>query len=61
VGCWVKSTAKASDREPVATVGYTTCPDYIHGAQYEWVCQTCSPDFKGAMGWIETDCSNGAP
>jgi hypothetical protein len=54
VGCWAKFMEHGSDREPTETEGYTTGDDYLHGAEYEWVCRTCFSDFRDAMGWTET-------
>jgi hypothetical protein len=31
--------------------GYTTGPDYAHGARYEWVCGPCFIKVKDQMRW----------
>jgi hypothetical protein len=52
-GCWAKFAERGSDREPIEREGYTTGDDYIHGAEYEWVCSSCFSEFRDAMGWEE--------
>jgi hypothetical protein len=46
--CW----AKFSDDIPnTQGEGYTTGPDYRHGARYEWVCEECFSRLKERMDW----------
>ncbi len=49
IACWAKFEAT----EPTPRDGYTTCPDYQHGAEYDWVCPECFVLFKDEMGWTE--------
>jgi DNA-directed RNA polymerase subunit RPC12/RpoP len=52
-GCWAKFAEYDSDQEVIEHEGYTTGDDYVHGAEYWWVCLTCFSEFKEAMGWPE--------
>jgi hypothetical protein len=31
--------------------GYTTCDDYVHGPEYDWICETCFQDLRQDMQW----------
>ena len=31
--------------------GYTTCSDYMRGAEYHWICPTCFTELKPDLGW----------
>jgi hypothetical protein len=42
-----------SDRPDIQRAGYATTADYVHGAQYEWVCIRCFNDLKLELGWTE--------
>ena len=43
--CWAKFI-------PDESVGYTTTGEYLHGADYTWICPTCFTDFKERFEWI---------
>jgi hypothetical protein len=51
--CSDKFAVHDFDHEHVLKGGYTTCADYVHGAEYEWICPICFADFKEQMGWSE--------
>lgn len=53
VGCWAKFAEYESDSEPIEHEGYSTCSDYQHGEDYDWVCLTCFDLFRTEMGWSE--------
>ena len=53
VACWAKFAEIPEGDEPVQHDGYTTCADYQHGAEYDWVCPQCFADFKELMHWKE--------
>jgi hypothetical protein len=52
-GCGAKFALEDDPSEPVYREGYATCADYVHGAEYDWVCVNCFAEFKDAMGWVE--------
>ncbi len=58
VACWAKFAEFDDPNEPIQHEGYTTCADYEHGAEYDWVCLECFSLFKDAMGWTEAANSN---
>lgn len=33
------------------TEGYATTNDYVHGADYEWICVRCFADFNDRFNW----------
>jgi hypothetical protein len=51
VACWAKFAEADLPNEPIQREGHTTCSDYQHGAEYDWVCLECFELFKDAMGW----------
>jgi len=51
VACWAKFAEFEDSKEPIKHEGYTTCSDYRHGAEYDWVCLQCFADFMVAMEW----------
>ena len=51
--CWVKLAERPIEGEDVVHEGYATNEDYIHGAEYEWVCVSCFGLFREEMGWVE--------
>ena len=54
-GCWAKfMVAKNSHGdEEILHEGFAVGSDYLHGAEYEWVCPECFALFKDDMGWTE--------
>jgi hypothetical protein len=54
--CWAKFAE--FDGPDIQHEGYTTAPDYPHGARYEWVCLACFADLKAEMGWSDVPMSN---
>lgn len=55
VGCHGRFAEFDRLDEPIFHDGFTTCADYQHGAEYDWVCPECFALFKDEMGWIEAD------
>jgi hypothetical protein len=51
--CWAKFTVVTGGDEPSLQEGYATCADYVHGAEYDWVCPACFELFRTEMGWLE--------
>lgn len=37
--------------ERTLSEGYTTTPEYRHGAGYEWICADCFDEFVDTFGW----------
>ena len=58
VACWARFAELDRPDEPIFHEGFTTCADYQHGAEYDWVCPECFAEFKEEMGWIEAPSSN---
>ena len=38
--------------EDVRSEGFATTPEFIRGADYEWVCEDCYADFAEEFGWV---------
>ncbi len=49
--CWTKFAE--FDGPDILHEGYATGDDYIHGAEYDWVCVRCFNELKDEMGWVE--------
>ena len=47
--CWAKFS-DVSDSSDLRE-GYTTGPNYLLGARYEWVCEECFSRLKDQMNW----------
>lgn len=39
------------DGPEILHYGYATCEDYIHGAEYEWICEECFAFLSPLMEW----------
>jgi hypothetical protein len=33
--------------------GYATTTDFVHGAEYDWICMPCFETFRETMGWVD--------
>lgn len=52
-GCWAKLAEMGSPDGDVLNEGYATTAEYVHGADYEWVCAVCFEAFAEEMGWLD--------
>ncbi|MBW3559477.1 MAG: hypothetical protein KY449_06865 [Proteobacteria bacterium] len=43
------------DHSEVQRGDFTTCSDYVFGAEYHWVCDRCFADLKGSIGWTAVE------
>ena len=50
-GCWQKLVEAGSAEKDAIYEGYATTDEYIHGAEYVWVCASCFDAFGELMGW----------
>lgn len=57
VACTAQFAEQDLPNERVLKEGYATCDDYVHGAEYDWVCPECFLDLKDALGWQEATAS----
>ncbi|MGZ8350295.1 MAG: hypothetical protein ACXWU2_09730 [Allosphingosinicella sp.] len=51
VACWAPFAALGSDENESVHESYATTVAYVHGAEYDWVCEPCFREFRKAMGW----------
>ncbi|MGZ8346509.1 MAG: hypothetical protein ACXWUP_05275, partial [Allosphingosinicella sp.] len=46
VACWAPFAALGSDENESVHEGYATTVAYVHGAEYDWVCEPCFREFR---------------
>jgi hypothetical protein len=55
VACWVTLAGPEIKGTDIVHEGYATTPEFVRGADYDWVCLECFGLFREPMGWKEVN------